>query len=135
MKIKVGTTAWFAVVIGFKNWGLDPLKDLHHVTNKDLVDIFGEKVDNKGYFYHECKLALFKSRIMELYLAFSQMKDMRDFIPQIFVRAVVSEVLHHSIIDWAKLTSEKWRGKSNWSKPPIILQEGGDGKAYNMMVI
>ena len=47
----------------------------------------------------------------------------------------MSEVLHHIIIDWAKLASEKWRGKSSWSKPPIILQESGDGRAYNAVVM
>ena len=101
------------MVIGLENWGHNPLKDLHHVINEDLVKIFGEKVEHKGYSYQECKSASLKSRIIELYPAFSQMKDMPDFIPQSFVRVMVSEVLHHGIIDWVKLASEKWRGKSN----------------------
>ena len=101
------------MVIGLENWGLDPMKDLHHMTNEDLVEIFGEKVDNKSYGYHNCKSTSLKSRIKELYPAFSQMNDMPDFIPQSFAQAVVSKVLHHDIIDWAKLALEKWRSKSN----------------------
>ena len=134
-KFEVGSTAWFAVVIGIKNWGLHPLKDLHHVTDEDLVQIFGGKVEHKGYSYRECKSAYLKSKIIELYPAFSQMKDMPNFIPQSFARAVVSEALHYSIIDWAKLALEKWRGKSSWRKPPIILQEGGGSRAYNEVVL
>ena len=32
-----GTEAWFAEVVGLPNWGLDPRKDVNHVSNKDLV--------------------------------------------------------------------------------------------------
>ena len=28
--------AWFAEVVGLPNWGLDPRKDVNHVSNKDI---------------------------------------------------------------------------------------------------
>ena len=42
-ELVVGTIAWFATVVGLQNWGIDPLRDIHHVT--DLEEIFGHKVN------------------------------------------------------------------------------------------
>ena len=100
---------------------MDPIKDLHHVNDKNLLDIFGDKLDYKSYTYQDYKLIMLKSRIEEMYPTFLHTNDMPNFIPQSFACMVVSKVLHQSIIDWTKLASQKWRGKSNWSKPPIIL--------------
>ena len=44
-----GSEAWFAKVVGLPNWGLDPRKDVNHVSNKDLLVLFEDKVSHKGY--------------------------------------------------------------------------------------
>ena len=41
--------AWFAEVVGVLNWGLDLRKDVNHVSNKDLLILFEDKVSHKGY--------------------------------------------------------------------------------------
>ena len=44
-----GSEAWFAKVVGLPNWGLDPRMDVNHVSNKDLLVLFEDKVSHKGY--------------------------------------------------------------------------------------
>ena len=60
---------------------------------------------------------------------------MLDHIPQSFARVVVSKALHHNIIDWAKLMSEKWRGKPSGSGPPSILHKGREGRMYLAFIL
>ena len=51
-----------------------------------------------------------------------------------FTRAVVSEVLYSTNIDWAMLACAKWRAKS---KPAKIYKysEGGEQLTYKMVIV
>ena len=55
---RLGSVHWFHEVVGLQNWGIDPIKDLNHVTNEDLLVIFEEKVQYKGYSYLKCRHGL-----------------------------------------------------------------------------
>ena len=56
------------------------------------------------------------------------------YMPESFTRAVVSEVLYSTNIDWAKLACAKWRAKS---KPTKIYKysEGGEQLTYKMVIV
>ena len=62
-----GSEAWFAEVVGLPNWGLDPRKDVNHVSNKDLLVLFEDKVSHKEYSWNQCKSSSVKKRMEELY--------------------------------------------------------------------
>ena len=53
--LEIGCEDWFREVVGLQNWGIDPLRDINHVKNQDLQQIFGKKVPMKGYSYLNCK--------------------------------------------------------------------------------
>ena len=36
-QLQIGTENWFAEVVGLPNWGINPLRDLSHVQNGDLL--------------------------------------------------------------------------------------------------
>ena len=58
-----GSEGWFRDVIGLPKLGIDPLKDINHVSDNDLIEIFGNKVANRGYSYLNCKSKEIKKRI------------------------------------------------------------------------
>ena len=45
--LEVGCEDWFGEVVGLQNWGINPLRDINHVKNQDLQQIFGDKVAMK----------------------------------------------------------------------------------------
>ena len=67
---KVGSEAWFVERVGLPNWGIDPLMDLNHVKNEVLLEVFEEKIPNKGYCIFKCKSDKVKERMVELYRSF-----------------------------------------------------------------
>ena len=86
------------------NWGINLLRDLSHVKNGDLLEAFQRKVSHKGYQLAECKSPKVKARMEELWEAIFQCKLLESgFMPESFIRAVISEVLYSTNIDWAKL--------------------------------
>ena len=58
--LEIGYEDWFREVVGLQSWGIDPLRDINHVKNQDLQQIFGEKVPMKGYSYLNCKSKMLK---------------------------------------------------------------------------
>ena len=46
--VLLGSAAWFAEVVGLPNRGLDPRKGVNHVSNKDLLVLFQDKVSPKA---------------------------------------------------------------------------------------
>ena len=122
----MGSKAWFAEVVGLQNWGIDPQKDVNHVYNKDLQLLFEDKVSHKGYSWKRCKSDKVKRRLEQLYLplfqAWTMLKD--GYVCESLTRAVVSEVLHFTSINWAKLGEEKWRAKS--SQGEVILYKDNE---------
>ena len=94
------------------NWRINPLRDLSHVKNEDLLEAFQRKVSHKGYQPAECKSSKVKARIEELWEAIFQCKLLESgFTPESFTRAIISEVLYSTNIDKAKLACAKWRAK------------------------
>ena len=86
-----GSEAWFAEVVGLPNWSLDPRKDVNHVSNKDLLVLFEDKVSHKGYSWKQCKSLSVKKRMEELYKPLFQVNSMpKDgYVCESFTRAVV----------------------------------------------
>ena len=111
-EVNIGSEKWFAETVGLPNWGINPLRDLFHVKNTNLFNVFQRKVSHKGYELTQCKCLKVKSRMEELWGPIFQCSlPNKEYMPESFARAVVSEVLHSTTIDWAKLASAKWRAK------------------------
>ena len=68
--LKVGFETWFVERVGLHDWGIDPLRDLNHVKNEVLLEVFEEKIPNKGYSIFKCKLDNVKEQMVELYSSF-----------------------------------------------------------------
>ena len=132
---KVGSEAWFVERVGLPSWRINPLRDLHHVKNEDLLQFFEEKVPNKGYCIFKCKSEKVKERMLELYKSFLQEKSLpHGYFPESFVRAVGSKVLFSTPINWAHLAGEKWRGKF-LSTNIILYYERGEGQTYKSAIL
>ena len=101
--LEIGCEDCFREVVGLQNWGIDSLRDINPVKNQDLQQIFGEKVPMKGYSYLNCKSKKLKRRMEELYKPLFQQLELpkEGYIPESFARAVVSEALHFTSINWA----------------------------------
>ena len=116
-ELQLGSKSWFAEVVGLLNWGINPLRDLSHVKNANILEVFQRKVSHKGYQIKECKLAKVKSRMEKMWEPIFQCKPPESgFMPESFTRAVISKVLYSMNIDWAKLASAKWRAKTRLAK-------------------
>ena len=99
-ELQIGSDIWFAEVVGLPNWGINPLRNLSHVKNADILEIFQRKVSHKGYQIFECKSDKVKSRMEELWEPLFRCKPPENgFIPESFTRAVISEVLYSTNID------------------------------------
>ena len=134
-ELQIGTENWFAEVVVLSNWKINPLRDLSHVKNGDLLEAFQRKVSHKGYQLAECKSSKVKARMEELWEAIFQCKlPESGFMPESFTRAVLSKVLYSTNIDWAKLACPKWRAKS---RPTKIYKytEGGEHLTYMKVIL
>ena len=134
--LEVGCKDWFGEVVGLQNWGIDPLRDINHVKNEDLQQIFGDKVAMKGYSYLNCKSKKLMRRMEELYKPLFQQPKMPNggYVPESFARAAVSEVLHFTSINWARLAAEKWRIRDAPSEI-IHYNEGEVNLTYQSVVL
>ena len=122
--------------MGLPNWGLDPRKDVNHVSNKDLLVLFEDKVSHKGYSWKQYKSSSVKKRMEELYKPLFQVNSIpKDgYMCESFTRAVVSEVLTFSNMNWALLAEEKWCGKvGNGEVVPYI--EAGEELTYKRIIL
>ena len=43
-ELQIGTEKWFVEVVGLRNWGINPLRDLSHIKNGDLLEAFQRRV-------------------------------------------------------------------------------------------
>ena len=103
-ELQIGTKKWFAKVVGLPNCGINPLRNLSHVKNGDLLEAFQRKVSHKGYQLAECKSSKVKAQMEKLWEVIFQCKlPESGFMPKSFIRAVICEVLYSTNIDWAKL--------------------------------
>ena len=111
------------------------MRDLFHVKNTNLFDVFQRKVSHKGYELAQCKSLKVKSRMEELWGPIFQCSlPNKGFMPESFARVVVSEVLHSTTIDWAKLASAKWRAKPLPTKI-YYYTEGGQELTYKKIFL
>ena len=105
------------------------------MKNAAILEIFHRKVSHKGYQIFECKSAKVKSRMKELWEPLFQCKSLESgFMPTSFTRAVISEVLYSTYIDWAKLASTKWRAKTRPAKI-YRYREGGEQLTYRKVIL
>ena len=132
----VGNEAWFAEVVGLQKWGINPQKDVNHVYNKDLHLLFKDKVSYKGYSWERCKSEKVKRRLQQLYPSMFQVPTMpKDgYVCESFTRAIVSEVLYFTSINWARLGEEKWRAKSSQGEV-ILYKDSEDDLTYKSIVL
>ena len=134
-ELQIGSENWFAEVVGLPNWRINPLKDLSHVKNAEILEVFQRKVSHKGYQIFECKSAKVKSRMEEIWKPIFQCKPPESgFMPESFTRAVISEVLYSTNTDWAKLASAKWRAKTHPAKI-YRYTEGGNQLTYKKVIL
>ena len=40
LELQPGSETWFAEVVGLPNWGINHLRDLFHVRNSDILEVF-----------------------------------------------------------------------------------------------
>ena len=128
LELQLGSETWFAEVVGLPNWGINPLRDLSHVKNADILEVFQRKVSHKGYQIRECKSAKVKSRMEEMWEPIFQYKPPGTRF-MLETRVVISEVLYSTNIDWAKLASAKWRAKTRLARIYRYI-EGGNQLTY-----
>ena len=134
-EVNIGSEKWFAETVGLPNWRINPLRDLFHVKNTDFFDVFQRKVSHKSYEFAQCKSLKVKSRMEELWRPIFQCSlPNKGYMPESFARAVVSEVLHSTTIDWAKLASAKWRAKPLPTKIYYYI-EGGQELIYKKIFL
>ena len=48
-ELQLGSESCFAEVVGLPNWGINPLRDMSHVKNADILEVFQRKVSHKDY--------------------------------------------------------------------------------------
>jgi hypothetical protein len=92
---KKGDELWFQLEAGLPRTGLDLERDTTHISDEELVRVFGKKVQNKGYSYKDAAVEQVTSQDEELYMPIYQVDSTLDqFILESFARALVSEVCH-----------------------------------------
>ena len=57
-----------------------------------------------------------------------------EYIPESFARAAVSEALHYTSINWARLAAKKWRTREAPTEV-IVYKEGGQEVTYISMIL
>ena len=137
---EIGTEAWFATIAKLPCGGLDPSRDCNHVSDEEIIAMFGDKLKGRGYQYSEAKAMDVKARFEELYPVVYQSKRMpRDgFVTESFVRAVLSEVCHHNRMNWALFASERWAQKKSGHRKgdPILINKEEDlTEAYDKNIL
>ena len=130
-----GSEAWFAHVVGLPNWGLDLRKDVNHVSNKDLLFLFEDKVSRKDYSWEQCKSKAVR-RMEELYKLLFQVSSMpKDgYVCESFTKAIVSKVLTFTTMNWVLLVEEKWHRKSR-NGEVVLYQEREQEQSYKVVVL
>jgi hypothetical protein len=94
-ELKKGEEVWFQVEAGLPRGGLDPEKDTTHVSDEELIKVFGRKVPNRGYLYKNAVVGKITMRAEELYKSIYQVASLPEqYISESFARALVSEICH-----------------------------------------
>jgi hypothetical protein len=92
-ELKKGEEVWFQVEAGLPRGGLDPEKDTTHVSDEELIKVFGRKVPNRGYLYKNAVVGKITMRAEELYKSIYQVASLPEqYISESFARALVSEI-------------------------------------------
>lgn len=126
----VNSEHYFASKVGLPNVGLDPSKDCHHVRDGELVFMFGEREQHKGYNFMAARSDRVKARVQELYPPIFQTATLLEsaLIPESFARAVVSEVCHNSQMNWAKYAANRCRNKKVEPGGAVVFYQGDDDR-------
>ena len=97
------------MVVNLPCGGLDLFWDCNHLLDKEVTAIFGPKLKSRAYQYSKAKEKDAKTRFEELYPLVYQSKKMPGdgFITKSFIRSVLSEVYHHSRMNWTLYASER----------------------------
>jgi hypothetical protein len=127
-KQEIGKEAWFHLEVGLPDKGLDPGRNCYHVPDYQLKQMYGPKVQQKGYCYANAKLEKVKQRAEELYKAIHQVDHLPPdmYITESFARALVSEVAHKNRMNWARFVEDVWSRKKTHRKssaPILYMQE------------
>jgi hypothetical protein len=63
-----GNEYWFGAVVGLSTKGLDPGRDTSHVTDLELIRMYGERKHNKGYCFDTARSSKVRQCARELYM-------------------------------------------------------------------
>jgi hypothetical protein len=111
-ELKKGEEEWFQLEAGLPRGGLDPEKDTSHVSDEELIKVFGRKVPNRGYLYKEAIVAKVTMRAEEIYKPIYQTECLPEqYISESFARALVSEICHLMPMNWARYAEGVWARK------------------------
>jgi hypothetical protein len=111
-ELKKGGEVWFQVEAWLPRGGLDPEKDTSHVSDEELIKVFGRKVPNRGYLYKDAVVAKVTMRAEELYNPIYQTDCLPEqYILESFTRALVSEICHLMPMNWARYAEGVWARK------------------------
>jgi hypothetical protein len=95
IELKKGEEVWFQIEAGLPRGGLDPEKDTTHVSDEELIKVFGRKVPNRGYLYKNAIVGKITMCAEELYKPIYQVASLPEqYILESFARALVSEICH-----------------------------------------
>jgi hypothetical protein len=108
-ELKKGEEVWFQVEAGLPRGGLDPEKDTTHVSDEELIKVFGRKVPNRGYLYKNAVVGKITMRAEELYKPIYQVASLPEqYISESFARALVSEICHLMPMNWSRYAEGVW---------------------------
>jgi hypothetical protein len=111
-ELKKGEEVWFQVEAGLPRGGLDPEKDTTHVSDEELIKVFGRKVPNRGYLYKDAVVGKITMRAEELYKPIYQVASLPEqYISESFARALVSEICHLMPMNWSRYAEGVWARK------------------------
>jgi hypothetical protein len=111
-ELKKRKEVWFQVEAGLPRGGLDPEKDTSHVSDEELIKVFGRKVPNRGYLYKDTMVVKVTMQAEELYMPIYQTDCLPEhYISESFTRALVSEICHLMPMNWARYAEGVWAQK------------------------
>jgi hypothetical protein len=138
---KKGSEFWFGFVVGLPRAGIDPEKDTSHVSDEEVVNVFGPKFRHFGYKYKEAKVERIKLRIRELYKAIYQAPTFpAEYITESFARAIISEVCHMMPMNWARFAESAWLRKKgdisiHQNAATVVFQPAPNSRTYDEVIL
>jgi hypothetical protein len=138
-EMKRGSEHWFGIEVGLPRSGIDPERDTSHVSDNDLIELFGPRVRNFGYLYRKAKVRKVILRVIELYPSIYQNNAIpADYITESFARAVTSEVCRMIPMNWARFAEGVWsrkKGERSEEDPVVYFRPEATPKSFDQVIL